>query len=260
MAPARDVFHVGWLQPRCGSTPALRACACRKLDSHILVMQSAKDRTAEYEANRLNGAGNRPILVQGQVHTRLIVVAQVAPQQMMEMAAKDNHVVDAFSPDRTDQPLRISVLPRRPRGCGAIADAHGTNTSDEYLANSRASPVSPPISSRGPNRSNRDRLPTHRLLLPFLRQPGAAQRIGERAAALFYAARGRRAARWATRRGTNAVIARRGGAGTVGARAEFVIQPQRQRDALARYVDLQDLDADDVAGLHHLAWILDEGF
>ena len=37
---------------------------------------------------------------------RLIVVAEVAPQQMMEMAlAKDNHVVDAFSPDRTDQPL-----------------------------------------------------------------------------------------------------------------------------------------------------------
>ena len=28
-------------------------------------------------------------------------------------------------PDRPDQPLRISVLPRRPRGCGAIADAHG---------------------------------------------------------------------------------------------------------------------------------------
>ena len=48
--------------------------------------------------------------------------------------AKDNHVVNAFPPDRPDQPLRISVLPRRPRGCGAIADAHGANTSDEYLA------------------------------------------------------------------------------------------------------------------------------
>ena len=48
--------------------------------------------------------------------------------------AKDNHVVNAFPPDRPDQPLRISVLPRRLRGCGAIADAHNTNTSDEYLA------------------------------------------------------------------------------------------------------------------------------
>ena len=43
-------------------------------------------------------------------------------------------MVNAFPPDRPDQPLRITVLPRRPRGCGAIADAHGTNTSDEYLA------------------------------------------------------------------------------------------------------------------------------
>jgi hypothetical protein len=52
----------------------------------------------------------------------------------MEMAlAKDDHVVNAFPPDRPDQPLRISVLPRRPRGCGSIADAHGANTSDEYL-------------------------------------------------------------------------------------------------------------------------------
>ena len=30
-------------------------------------MQSAKDRTADYEANRLDGAGNRRVLVQGQV-------------------------------------------------------------------------------------------------------------------------------------------------------------------------------------------------
>ena len=64
-------------------TSGEHACACQKFYPHILVMQSAKDRTAEYEANRLDGAGNRRILVQGQVRTRL---AEVAPQQMMEMA------------------------------------------------------------------------------------------------------------------------------------------------------------------------------
>ncbi len=41
-------------------------------------------------------------------------------------------------------------------------------------------------------------------------------------------------------------------------RADLVVEPQRQRDALARLVDLQDLDAHDVAGLHHLARILHE--
>jgi hypothetical protein len=68
-------------------------------------MQSAKDRSAEYEANRLDGARNRGILVQGQVRALLIVVIQIRPQQMTEMTlAKDNHVVNALSPDRPDQP------------------------------------------------------------------------------------------------------------------------------------------------------------
>ena len=61
-------------------------------------------------------ARDRRILVQGQVRARLIVVAEIAPQQMMEMGlTKDNHVIKTFPPDRSDQPLRIAVLPRRSR-------------------------------------------------------------------------------------------------------------------------------------------------
>jgi hypothetical protein len=60
-------------------------------------MQSAKDWSTEHEANRLDGARNRHVLVQGQVRAPLIVVIQIRPQQMTEMAlAKDNHVVNAF--------------------------------------------------------------------------------------------------------------------------------------------------------------------
>ena len=47
--------------------------------------------------------------------------------------AKDNHVVDAFPPDRPNQPLRLSVLPRRPRGYRPISDAHGANTPNKWL-------------------------------------------------------------------------------------------------------------------------------
>src|ERR1700678_4058274 len=83
-------------------------------------------------------------------------------------------------------------------------------------------------------------------LLPFLRQAGAAQRIGERTAALFLGPHGGRVARWATRRGTAAVISRRGCAGAVGMRADFVVQPECQRDALTRHIDFQDLDPDNV--------------
>ena len=52
-------------------------CAYRKLDPHVLVMQSAQDRPGKYVTNSLDGARNRRILVQGQARTRLIVVIEI---------------------------------------------------------------------------------------------------------------------------------------------------------------------------------------
>jgi hypothetical protein len=40
-------------------------CACRKLDPHILVMQSAQNGAAEYATNGLDSTWIRRILVQG---------------------------------------------------------------------------------------------------------------------------------------------------------------------------------------------------
>jgi hypothetical protein len=52
-------------------------CASRKLDPHILMMQSAQDGATEYAANGLDSAWDRRILVQGQMRARLIVVLLV---------------------------------------------------------------------------------------------------------------------------------------------------------------------------------------
>ena len=72
-------------------------------------MQSTQNRTGKYATDNLDAARNWSVLNQGQVRERLIVVIQIRPQQMTEMAlAKDNHVVNAFPPNRPDQPLRIS--------------------------------------------------------------------------------------------------------------------------------------------------------
>ena len=49
-----------------------RTCACRKLDPHILVMQSTKDRAADYATNGLDRARDGRIFVQGQVRPRLM--------------------------------------------------------------------------------------------------------------------------------------------------------------------------------------------
>ena len=54
-----------------------QACPYRKLDPHILVMQSAEDRATDYAANGRDDARNRRILIQRQVRARLVVVSEV---------------------------------------------------------------------------------------------------------------------------------------------------------------------------------------
>src|SRR5262245_23691227 len=48
--------------------------------------------------------------------------------------AEDNHVIKAVPPDRTDQPLRVSILPRRPRSTRAVPYAHRLKAPDEGFA------------------------------------------------------------------------------------------------------------------------------
>ena len=48
--------------------------------------------------------------------------------------ANDDGVIKAFPSDRADQPLRVSVLPRRPRRNRSVADAHGPDAPDEGSA------------------------------------------------------------------------------------------------------------------------------
>ena len=55
------------------------------------------------------------------------------------LLAKHNNMVKAVTPDRTDEPLHVSVLPWRPRRDRAVTNAHGSNTPNEDLAVGRVS-------------------------------------------------------------------------------------------------------------------------
>src|SRR6201987_5031878 len=64
----------------------------------------------------------------------LIVIFHVTEQQVTEVAlAEYNNVVKTFPADRTDQPFRISILPRGTRRRRSIADAYRSKPSDEDL-------------------------------------------------------------------------------------------------------------------------------
>jgi hypothetical protein len=54
---------------------------------------------------------------------------------MAEMLlAKDQDVIEAVPPDRSDQPLRVSILPGRPSRNRAIPYAHRCEAPNEDLA------------------------------------------------------------------------------------------------------------------------------
>jgi hypothetical protein len=54
-----------------------------------------------------------------------IVVVSVGPEDPAKMHFAQNHdLIQAFSPDRADQPLHMPILPRRPRCGWSIPDAH----------------------------------------------------------------------------------------------------------------------------------------
>jgi hypothetical protein len=48
--------------------------------------------------------------------------------------ANDDDVIKTFPSDRAAKPLRISVLPRRPRRDRSVANAHGPDAPDEGSA------------------------------------------------------------------------------------------------------------------------------
>jgi hypothetical protein len=77
---------------------------------------------------------DRCVLLQRYVRSDndLVVVFLVRCENVAKMAlANDDDVIKTFSSDRADQPLRISVLPRRSRRDRSVANAHGPDAPDQ---------------------------------------------------------------------------------------------------------------------------------
>src|SRR5258708_9835347 len=83
------------------------------LRSEILVVQSAQNWHRQRATDGLNGTRDRRVLVQRWVRPSLVVIALVGIiEQMAQMPfAEHNNMLKTIPSDRTDEPLRISVLP-----------------------------------------------------------------------------------------------------------------------------------------------------
>src|ERR1700722_1438559 len=61
--------------------------------------------------------------------SNLVVIASIGFQDPTQMRlAQDNHMIDALTPDRSDQPFGKAILPRRGWCSGLVPDAHGTQS------------------------------------------------------------------------------------------------------------------------------------
>lgn len=77
------------------------------------MMKSAENRPRAGLAEPLDRPMARRILVQEQMRSEFVVVAGVGREDPAQMRlAQDDDVIEAFAPDRADQPLRVPVLPR----------------------------------------------------------------------------------------------------------------------------------------------------
>lgn len=84
---------------------------------------------------RFDGPRERRVSVERHVRAVLVVVSSVRSNQSQQVTlAEDNYMVEHLTPERTDEPLRVSVLPGRPgRGLG-LADAEMIHTRIERAA------------------------------------------------------------------------------------------------------------------------------
>src|SRR5260221_3351250 len=127
---------------------SVQAVPVGNLRSEILVVQSAENWHRQRATDSLNGTLDRRVLVQRQMRPSLVVIFLVRFEQMAEMPlAEHNNMVKTIPSDRTDQPLRISVLPWRPWRDRPIPYTHCSKPLDDDIAID-AIPIANDISRR----------------------------------------------------------------------------------------------------------------
>ena len=76
------------------------------------MMKSAEDRPRGDATDPSNRTNKRRVLGQRQMRADIVVVGGIGVQDLTQVGfAKDDDVIQAFSADRANQPLRMAILP-----------------------------------------------------------------------------------------------------------------------------------------------------
>src|SRR5260370_26945898 len=110
-------------------------CPYQKLDSAISVVQATQNVDCLDDPVALHPSGQGGILAQREMSPGSVVIVDIALHDPAKLLfAGDNDVVETFSPDRTDHPFGITVLPGRSSSNRPVSNAHGTQSIFKGLA------------------------------------------------------------------------------------------------------------------------------
>ena len=92
--------------------PYYAGCPCRKSDPTVFMVESAEDRLCNDLTKPMDWARKRRILSQSEMRPDLVVIGSISLENLTHMGlAKDDDMIQAFSTDRANQPLRMPILP-----------------------------------------------------------------------------------------------------------------------------------------------------
>jgi hypothetical protein len=75
-------------------------------------MESTKEWDGDDRSSRMNRAAERSVLRESEMGTGAIVVVSVGPEDPAKMRfAQDHDMIQAFSPNRANEPFDMPVLP-----------------------------------------------------------------------------------------------------------------------------------------------------
>lgn len=88
------------------------ACPFRKLNPTILMTQTAENTAPSDGSALLEGPVGRGVFAKPKMGARFVIIMCVFIQDVSRMGGiPDEGVIKTFTPDQTDNPLDISVLP-----------------------------------------------------------------------------------------------------------------------------------------------------
>jgi len=94
-------------------------------DSRVSMVQPTEDRLGDNIPEPLNPALAGRILPQHKVGPTFVIVARILRQDAPKVRFVEyNYVIGALPARRPDQAFNITILPRRPKGCRTVSDAH----------------------------------------------------------------------------------------------------------------------------------------